>query len=112
MAFLGQNPRLPRIKARLTGDVASAVKQAAPSEKLKGEIKPLETGRFYTVRQMVLKQGEDGIIEAHPLSLRPGLLEAETANAYYLTPTWDGEKPPAAGDFIEVELRPEFGGMQ
>ena len=52
---------------------------------------------------------EDGVIEAWPLAgMRPGPVEAEAADAYYAMPTGDDDTAPVCGDFIEVELRPDY----
>jgi len=41
--------------------------------------------------------------------MRPGPLEAETANAYYFLDAGGVVPAPQPGDFIEVEYRPGFG---
>lgn len=75
----------------------------------KGEDRPREGGRFYTIRQMTLIQADDGVIEAFQVNgMHPGPVDAEKADAYYAMPTGDGGNVPHKGDFIEVELRPEY----
>ncbi|SDB22173.1 molybdopterin molybdotransferase MoeA [Eubacterium oxidoreducens] len=110
MVYFGKNPMLSKIKVRLgqeLGGMKKHQKPAGDSAKAKGEDRPMEGGEFYSVKQLILRQGEDGVIEAYPTkTMRPGAVEAEGADAYYLMPTWEGQRPPQKGDMIEVELRP------
>ena len=111
MVYLGLDPHLPKVKARLACEIAPVKKHVHAPEKAqeKGEERPREGGKFYSIRQITLKQAEDGVIEAWPLAgMRPGPVEAEAADAYYAMPTGDGDTAPACGDFIEVELRPDY----
>lgn len=110
MAYLGREPRLPKLKVRLAEDLAVAkIPRSGEKSPARGEERPREGGRFHTIRQVILEQAEDGIIEARQLpSKKPGPFEAEKADAYYMMPSGDGMTIPGKGDFIEVELRPEF----
>ncbi|RDB63317.1 molybdopterin biosynthesis protein [Gordonibacter sp. 28C] len=119
--FLGLEPEVPRIPARLAapfpqGGPGSAPKPE-PGEPLPGEARPLEhpparaasagpgEPEFFGVKMLSLSVGADGVLEAAPLAGRPGSVEAQAANAYYLLPSGPGIEPPAVGDVIEVELR-------
>ena len=99
-AWFGETPGPVRVRVRMACDFpAKRLPNAAP-----GEQRPSETGRFFGVKQLVLSQAEDGVLEAAPApGGRPGPLDAEKAHAYYLM---DGANPPQKGDFVEVELRP------
>ena len=107
--FLGQSPYLRKIKVRLGEDLDGAKKHLKPlPSKAKAEVRPMETGEFYSVRQLILNQAEDGVFEAFVAggSSHPNVLDAEEAKAYYLMPSWEGKEAPKKGDLIEVELRP------
>ena len=111
MVYLGQEPHLPKIKARLAEDIPSFAKHMKKEnpENKKGENRPSEEGEFYSIKQMILRQSDDGVLDTYPLSsTHPGPVEAETADAYYAMPSWPGKKPPVKGDLIELELRPEY----
>ncbi|MCR5666923.1 MAG: molybdopterin molybdotransferase MoeA [Eubacterium sp.] len=112
MVYYGMEPMLRKITVRLAEEIAGGKMHKKPDghrPKAKGEDRPMEGGEFYSVKQLILKQGKDGVMEAYPTrSMRPGPLEAEGADAYYLMPTWEGKKPLKAGDMIEVELRPKW----
>ncbi len=111
MKYLGKDPSLTRVKVRLAeGFAGSRQKKSSPEGRTaKGEERPKEGGKFYTVRQMILQQAEDGILEARPLkNAHPEPLEAEMSDAYYLMPSFDGNTSPEKGEMIEVELRPEY----
>lgn len=100
-ALLGQEPHLKKVKATLAEDFA---KPGAGSGKKK---RLFETGAFYVVKQMILRQAPDGLLEAYPpqgTHLNP--LQAEGADAYYLLPTGADQKVPEKGSLIELELRP------
>ena len=110
MAYLGRNPYLPVIKARLAEDLALPKR---PSHGVQGpekaEDRPKEGGKFHTIWQVILCQAEDGVLEARPLTtMKAGPVEAETADAYFMLAVGNGQRPPKKGDFIEVELRPDF----
>lgn len=113
MAYLGKEPRLPRLKVRLAEDFDAAKKPPhAPKGPGKGEDRPREGGKFYTIRQLKLRQSDDGVIEAWPTaSMKPGPVEAEQADAYYFLLTGKEFASPKKGDMIDVELRPEFVRM-
>ena len=109
--YLGQPTGLKRVRARLAQSFAGKEhptrKSGAP---LAGEQRPLEGGEFYSVRQMLVTQAQDGVLEAWPCGgSHPGPLQADQASAYYFMPSGPGAKKPEAGDFIELEYRPGFG---
>lgn len=109
--FLGQPTSLKRVRARLAEPFAGkdhpTRKAGAP---LAGEQRPLEGGEFYSVRQMLVSQASDGVMEARPCGgSHPKPLQAEGASAYYFMPSGPGAKKPQVGDFIELEYRPGFG---
>lgn len=113
--FLGLSTEPVRVRARLTeefpaGGPGSKMKDA--KNESKGEVRPTEAGMkvlFYGVKQLIVAEGEDGVLEATPTkSGRPGPVEAEGASAYYMLPTGPGHEAPQPGDFIEVELRPSY----
>lgn len=108
-AYLGLSTAPKTVKARLTEGFPGAGHRPSNAN-LPGEKRPKEMGAFYTVRQMVVAQADDGMLEATPLpGMRPAPLVADTANAYYFLDA-SGEIPaPQPGDFIEVEYRPGFG---
>lgn len=110
MAFLGKEPRLPKLKVRLAEDFDLPERPShAPKGTAKGEDRLREGGKFHTVRQLTLQQAEDCMIEARPTAnMRPGPVEAEHADAYYLLLSGKDAQPPKKGDIIEVELRPEY----
>ena len=111
MKYLGRKPQLSRLKVRLVQDLKKGGMKKNPHAEscIKGEERPKEKGRFYTIRQMKLLQSDDGVIEARPLeNAHPDPVEAENADAYYVMPSFDAEDPPQKGDMIEVELRPDF----
>ena len=111
-AYLGRNPYPVRLTVRL-GEELQVFDKFKKSEKTKkapaGEERPIETGEFYSVKQLKLRQADDGMIEAFPAGgINPTPVEAENADAYYLMPGWEGKMPPKIGDLIEVELRPDY----
>ena len=111
MQYLGREPHLKKIKARLTCDLNPVMKMPGKGTKgpAKGEDRPREGGKFHTVRQIVLSQAEDGVIEAHPLeNIHAKPLEAEQADAYYVMAVGSGARMFEKGDIIEAELRPEY----
>ena len=110
--YLGLDPRLKKVRARLAapfgGHAHGAHKKA--NDAIKGEKRPREGGTFFGIKQVLIAFGEDGIAEATPVSSsHPNPPIAETARGYYCMPTGDGSVPSEVGDFIEVDLRPEFG---
>jgi len=51
--------------------------------------------------------------KARPLAqMKPGPVEAEKADAYYLLPVGNGAAAPKKGDFIDVWLRPVAHEME
>ena len=109
-AYLGLPTEPKRVRARLAQPFAGFKAKPVDNSNLPGEKRPKDTGTFYSVRQMVVSQGEDGVLEATPLpGMHPKPPVAETANAYYFLDS-GGEVPaPEPGDFITVEYRPGFG---
>ena len=109
-AYLGL-PTEPRtVRARLTEPFPGPKKSKVDNRNLPGEKRPKDVGAFFTVRQMVVSQGKDGVLEATPLpGMRPKPPVAETGNAYHFLDASDGAVNPEAGSFIEVEFRPGFG---
>lgn len=114
--FLGQTTDPVRVKARLAGGFPAGGpggghgphSGAAGTSAPKGESRPREGGSFFGVKHVRLVLASDGVLEALPVkSGRPGPMEAETADAYYLMPSGPGITPPQEGDFIEVTLRPQ-----
>ena len=111
--FLGLSTEPVRIWVRLTkpfgtGGHPGPTESVAASGRAGGEARPREGGEFFGVKQVVLRMGEDGVVEAVPLpTSHPGPVEAETATAYYGLRNGPGIKPPAAEDMIQVALRPE-----
>lgn len=111
--FLGFDPQPVRMQVRLAeafpkgGHPGPKGGKAEGGAKPKGEARPREAGPFFGVKQMVLRMGADGVIEAFPTSSsHPGPVEAEGASAYYGLRNGPGIEPPAAGDMITVALRP------
>lgn len=104
-------PSKPKcVRARLTAPFKGAHSKPVDNSNLPGEKRPKDTGSFFTVRQMVVSQGEDGVLEAAPCAgMHPGPMEAESANAYYFLEAGGSVPVPQPGDFIEVEYRPGFG---
>jgi molybdopterin molybdotransferase len=111
--FLGQSTDPVRINVRLAaplpqgGPGGPQGKKGAHPHAPAGEQRPREGGSFFGVKQVALKLGADGVLEAFPTkSGRPGPVEAEGADAYYLAENGPGIKPAEVGDTIEVTLRP------
>ena len=109
MKYLGQTERLPRLRVRLGADLPEKriqPKDAAPA----GESTPFKEGEFYSVRLLKLSLSDDGVLEAFPFECRhwPAPAEAETGAAYYLMRTGFDVESPKKGNWIEVELRPDF----
>lgn len=97
-------------RARLAGNLPGKKHAHVSNKNLPGEKRPKDMGAFFSVQQVRVYQGADGVIEAMPLSaVRPGPLQAEEANAYYFRDTEDGAVAPGVGDFIDVEFRPGCG---
>jgi len=100
---------LPRLRVRLGADLPEKriqPRDAAPA----GESTPFKEGEFYSVRLLKLSLADDGVLEAFPFKCRhwPAPTEAETGAAYYLMRTGFDVESPKKGDWIEVELRPDF----
>ena len=111
--FLGQEPQPTLIEVRLAeafgkgGHPGPKGGKPAAETKPKGEARPREAGPFFGIKQVVLRMGADGVIEAVPTSsTHPGPVEAEGAFAYYGLQNGPGIEPPKAGDMITVALRP------
>ena len=99
--WFGEAPGPVRLRVRMACDLPAFRHK---SGKLAGEQRPSEGGTFFGVKQLALSLADDGVIEAKPVpGGRPGPMDAEKAHAYFLM---DGDNPPAAGDLIEVSLRP------
>ena len=109
--FLGLQTEPVRIMVRLAeaftkGGHPGAGKQAASTGQ-KGESRPREGGEFFGIKQVSLRMGDDGVLEAVPLaSSHPGPVDAEGAHAYYGLRSVAGVEPPSPGDMIQVALRP------
>ncbi len=105
MKYYGSEDSLRTVKARLKTDMKGhKLKKASAA---KGEERPSVMSKFYSIRQMMLTQAEDGVIEAESVGGgHPGMVDAEKANGYYLMPTGAEDGPAKAGDFIEVIIRP------
>ena len=107
-AFLGRAAEPIRIRARLAeafgrGNAGGGSKPSASA----GEKRPREGGSFFGAKQLALRQGADGMLEAVPASSsHPQSPEAERLDAYYLLDNSEGAQQPQPGDFIEVTLRP------
>ena len=109
MKYLGQTNRLPRLRVRLGADLTA--KQFKPKDvKPAGETRPVRDGEFYSVRLLKLSLADDGVLEAFPFDCRhwPAPSEAETGAAYYLMRTGFDVESPKKGEWIEVELRPDY----
>ena len=101
-AWFGETPGPVRVRVRMACSLPAFRHKPAV---LAGEQRPSEGGTFFSVKQLILSIGEDGVLQAEPVpGGRPGPLAAERAHAYYLM---DGDNPPAESDFVEVALRPE-----
>ena len=111
MKYLGQETLLPRLKVRLGGDLP-AKKFAPAGAKVAADATPPKQGVFYSVKILKLELADDGVLEALPFEARhwPAPAEAEAGAAYYLMQSGYGIDPPKKGDWIEVELRPDFLG--
>lgn len=121
--FLGLEPEVPRIPARLAapfpqhGPGGPGAPKPEPGKPMPGEARPPEqppagaspaedgTPRFFGIKMMNLAVGADGFLEATPVAGHPGSADAQTANAYYMLPSGPGIEPPAVGDVVMVELR-------
>ena len=60
---------------------------------------------FFGIRFLNVTAASDGTLMATPVVGRPGSMEAERANAFFMCPTGGGAEPPKAGDTIEIEFR-------
>jgi len=111
--FSGLSPEPVRVRARLAADFPAGGPGAGKhTAVVRGEDRPsvVEPGEtFFGIKQLIIGQGEDGMLEATPTaSGRPGPIEAEAADAYYAVGMGPGLSAPKAGDIIEVTLRPCF----
>lgn len=109
MKYLGQCEHLPKIRVRLGADLPS--RKFKPSNApVPAETTPPKPGPFFSVRNQQLQLADDGVLEAVPLHCGrwPSPPEAETCSAYYLMETGYGIEAPKKGEWIEIELRPEY----
>lgn len=107
-AFLGLEPEVPRLPARLAKAFPVRPKPKQKPGANEGEKRPsvvAEGARFFGIKMVSVALGADGVLEATPVEGRPGSKEALAANAYYMMPAGPGIEPPAVGDVIMVELR-------
>lgn len=108
-AFLGLSTEYPHLMARLSAPLPGSghKPKAAAQKHLPGEKRPKEIGPFFIVEQVRLTQGEDGVVEAYPISsVHAGAVEADTADAYYMLPAGAKDAQPDVGDMIRVDMRP------
>ncbi len=109
-AFLGLPTAPKTVRARLAEAFPGPKVKHIDNSNLPAEKRPKDTGSFFSVRQMIVSQAEDGVLEARPLAgMHPKPPVAETANAYYFLDASSGVPTPDAGSFIDVEFRPGFG---
>ena len=109
-AYLGLPTAPKTVRARLAQPFPGPKAKHIDNRNLPGEKRPKDTGTFFSVRQMVVAQDEDGALEATPLAgMHPKPPVAETANAYYFLDSSSDVSAPDVGTFIEVEYRPGFG---
>ena len=112
--YLGQDPWPIRVQVRLAeafpaGGRPDASKQPGAQASPAGETRPREGGEFYGIKQMRIRQSDDGFVAAYPSSsTHPNPIEAECAGVYYALKSGPGVQPPAVGDVIEVVVRPEL----
>lgn len=111
-AFLGLEPEVPKLAARLTEPFpvkkGPANKGEAAKLAVRGEQRPsvvAEGATFYGIKFVVAALSSDGVLEATPVPGHPGSAGTLHANAYYMMPSGPGIEPPKAGDVIEIELR-------
>ena len=111
--YLRQPENLPKVKARLASEIRpsgpGAHKHMAGAKQLPGEVRPSENADgsiFYGVKFMIVRQAEDGVLEAVGVPGKPGGLSEDAVNGYYMMPSGAGVNPPQVGDFIEVDLKP------
>lgn len=108
--YYGLDSEPIRVKARLASSWGQGGPSPAGSEEkraLKGEKRPRDPGSFFSVKQVSLRQGEDGVLEAYPSETNhPKPDVADTLDAYYLLESTAGARVPEQGEMIEVTLRP------
>lgn len=123
-AWLGLEPEVPRLPARLAAPFPTKKGHAGTGESgkkatagvggsdakpaLSGETRPsvVRDGQvFYGIKFLTVALSADGVLEATPIPGRPGSPETQHANAYYMLPSGPGIETPQVGDIIEVELR-------
>lgn len=118
MHFLGQPIELQKTRVRLAQDFPKkkgkpeldkgAQAKTDARAKTAGEVRPsivAEGSEFFGVKQLAVRQGADGMMEAVPASSgHAGAVEANDMNAYWLQSSL--HPVPEAGELMEVELRP------
>jgi molybdopterin molybdotransferase len=60
---------------------------------------------FFSIKFLMAKRSDDGVLHAMPLPGRPGSPATLDANAYYMLENGHDAKQPAIGDVIEIEWR-------
>jgi molybdopterin molybdotransferase len=116
--FLGRPTQAQRILVRLEEDMGKSpatLQTEKPQDTATldniprhGEDRPFdmrEDRPFFTIRHLTVSQASDGVLTARPASSRPGAVEADSTDAYYALPSFQGAPRPSKGDLIEVELR-------
>lgn len=121
MHFLGQPIEPQKARVRLAQDFPQKAQKKGTPEldrgaqaktdaraKTAGEVRPsivAEGSEFFGVKQLAVRQGADGVMEAVPASSgHVGAVEANNMNAYWLQSSL--HPVPEAGELMEVELRP------
>ena len=109
MKYLGLPELTPGLKVRLGSDLPPK-KFRPKTDKPAGETTPVKGGVFFSVRMLRLALADDGVLEAFPLpdTHWSDASQSESAAAYYLLRTAEGLDTPKKGDWIEVDLRPDY----
>lgn len=108
--WAGLEPVAPKVPARLTADLPArgphgAKGAHAPAGEDRPRMATAPGASFFGIRFLNVTAASDGTLMATPVVGRPGSMEAERANAFFMCPTGGGAEPPKAGDTIEIEFR-------
>lgn len=111
--WLGLDPVPAKVPAKLTADLPARGPHGGKGPKgghaPAGEDRPFKVpeagASFFGIRFLNVTTGSDGTLLATPVGGRPGSMEAERANAFFMCPTGGGIPVPTAGDVIEIEFR-------
>lgn len=109
MRYLGLTERVPKVRVRL-GESLPTKKVIADRKAFPGETHPQRTDEFYSVRLLRLEIADDGILTAWPIKGERVLSgpDGQKATGYLMMRTGPGIEAPHKGDWIDVDLRPEY----